>query len=131
MGIADPARVPDFLAGNQPVGLPPKPDLHEVAKQPAIGDDAVLAWQRAGHERGLHSACDGRNDSGQRAHGPSSRQRTDIWRIGSDMAWRQASDKEDERRMHVPHFCRRDAELRLTQSKHKSKIKKRLCASVP
>ena len=38
-------RVPDLLARHERVGLPPQPNLGEIAKVPAVADDAVLARQ--------------------------------------------------------------------------------------
>ncbi len=72
--IASLAGLPDLLAGHQPVGLPPQPDLHEIAEQPAIGDDAMVARQCAGHEGRLHAARHRRRDRRQRPHRAGARE---------------------------------------------------------
>ena len=49
-------RVPDLLAGDEAVGLPPEHDLAEVAEEPAVADGAVLGRQPPGEEGRLHRA---------------------------------------------------------------------------
>ena len=63
--IAAPRRLPDLLAGDELVGLPPEHHLREVAEVPAVADDAVVARQQPGEERGLGRTRHRRRD---RAH---------------------------------------------------------------
>ena len=95
-GIAAPSRLPNHLALDQAVRLPPQPHFHEIAEQPAIGDDAVLARQRAGHERGLHSASDRRRHGGKRTQRAGARKRADMRRVLTDVAGRRAGHEDHE-----------------------------------
>src|SRR5690606_40712701 len=51
--------VPELVAGDEPVVLPPQQDVAEFAEVPAVADDAVLGGQGAGQEGRLGGAGDG------------------------------------------------------------------------
>jgi hypothetical protein len=85
-GIAAPSRLPNHFTVDQAVRFPPQPHFHEVAEQPTVGDDAVIARQRAGHERGLYRAGDGRRHSRKRTRRAGARERTDVRRVSTDVA---------------------------------------------
>ena len=124
-GIAPPARLPDLFAGDETVRLPPQPHLHEVAEQPAVGDDTVLARQRAGHEGGLYRASDRRRHGRERPQRAGSRQRADMRRVRADVARGEPGHQDDERwahesrRLHGRNACEY---TRLTSGNHKSTI---------
>src|SRR5215467_2055114 len=99
--IAPLACLPDFLTGNKPVRLSPQPNFEQIAKQPAIGDDTMVARQAASHEGCLHGARDRGRHSGKRTRRTCARKRRQMWRVGPEMAWRQADHKDDNR---VPHW---------------------------
>ncbi len=99
--VAPLARLPDLLAGDQPVRLPPQPDLHEVAEQPAVGDDAMVARQGAGHEGRLHAARHRRRHGRERPHRAGARKGAEPRRMRAEVARRQADDEQHERRTHV------------------------------
>ena len=97
--IAPLAHLPDLLAVDQAVRLAPEPDLHQVAEQPAVRHDAMLARQRAGHECRLHGAGDG---------GRHGRERTD--RAGArPMRQAAASGRDDPASGPPPAVRSRDA----------------------
>ena len=85
------AVVPELLALHQAVRLAPEPDLGEVAEIPAVGDDAVLARQRAGHKRGLNGRRDRRGHGGERPQHPAIRQSLDV-RSMSEQGGREPDD---------------------------------------
>ena len=99
--IAPLTCLPDFLTGNKPVRLSPQPNFEQIAKKPAIGDDAMIARQAAGHEGCLHRASDRRRHRGKGAHGTCPRKRRQARRLGPEMTWRQADHKDDNR---LPHW---------------------------
>ena len=98
--IAPLARLPDLLAADEPVRLTPEPDLHQVAEQPAVADDAVLARQEPGHEGRLHAARHRRRDRLERAHAAGRREPRKTGRVGAEVAGRQPDGQEDEGRAH-------------------------------
>ena len=98
--IAALARLPDLLALDEPVRLPPEPDLHQVAEQPAVADDAVLARQEPGREGRLHAARHRRRDRLERAHAAGRREPRETGRVGAEVAGRQPDGQEDEGRAH-------------------------------
>ncbi len=99
--IAPLARLPDLLAVHQPAGLAPQEHFHQVAEQPAVGDDAVIARQRAGHERRLHRAGDGGRHRRQRANGSATGKARELRRIRAEMAWGEPHHQDGDRRMHA------------------------------
>ena len=98
------AGLPDFLAADQPVRLPPEQHLHLVAKQPAVADDAVIARRQAGHERSLHAAGDCRGYRLQRHHRALTRKRAQRGRVRTEMPRRQTDHDNRQHWFHLaPH----------------------------
>src|SRR5580704_14301611 len=95
-GIAAPSRLPNHFAVDQAVRLPPQPHFHEIAEQPAIGDDAVLARQGAGHESGLHRAGDGRCYRCEWTQRAGARERADMRRVPTDVAGGEPGHEDRE-----------------------------------
>ncbi len=61
-----PGGVPQLVAGDQAVVLPPQQYVAELAEVPAVADDAVLGRVGAGEEGGLGGAGDGGQDGAER-----------------------------------------------------------------
>ena len=89
-----------FSPLDQPVRLAPQPDLHQVAEQPAVRDDAVLARQRAGHERRLHRAGHRRRNGRERTCRSGARQRAEPWRVRTEVGRREAHNQQHDHGTH-------------------------------
>ena len=99
-GIPPAGRVPDLLARHEPVRLAPEPDLRQIVEVPAVGDDAVVAGEEPGGERGLHRARDGGDDRPQRPGCALAREGGKARGRLADEVAGQADDQKDDRPVH-------------------------------
>ena len=98
--VAPLRRLPHLLAVHQPVRLPPQPHLGQVAEIPAVGDDAVLARQRAGEQGRLHGGRHRRRHRRQRPQPATGGQRAQVRRMLQQRR-RQADHVEHQRAPHA------------------------------
>ena len=104
--------LPQLLALDQLVVLPPQEDLAEVAEVPAVGHNAVVAWHRAGQQGGLYRT----RHRGQ--HGPQRRGVPDLRHVGhvGQQPRGQSDDVDDDDRCHQISLSPSAASRRLIQS---------------
>src|SRR5262252_1543446 len=99
--VAPLCRLPELFAANETAGLPPEPDLHQVAEQPAVSHDAMIARQAARHEGRLHGAGHRRRHCRERAHRAAAGERAEPWRVWAEKIRCETHHKQHERRMHA------------------------------
>ena len=93
--------VPDLVTGDEMVRLLPEPHLRGVAKQPPVGDGAVVARQQPGRERRVHRAGDGGEHGAERPQSAARGEVAQIRRVLADQVARQADDEQGERPPHA------------------------------
>ena len=86
---------------DQPVRLPPQPDLGQIAEVPAVGDDAVLAGGSPVRIVDWAEQVTAGSDRAQRRAGRRARQALEVRRVRADQSRRQPDDQDDESRMHA------------------------------
>ena len=120
-----------FSPLDQPVRLAPQPDLHQVAEQPAVRNDAVLARQLAGHERRLHRAGDRRRDGRERTGCSGARQRAEPWRVRTEMGRREAHHQQHDHGTHDGRHQSVRACFKFQPAQHGSSTRTRRHHAVP
>ena len=89
-------RLPDLLAGDEPVGLAPQQHLAQVAEVPAVGHRAVARGHQPRQQGGLRGAGDGRRHGAQRSLAAARGEAGEVGRVRPDQVRREPHDQDHE-----------------------------------
>jgi len=93
--------VPHTLARHQRVRLLPEHHLRQIAKVPAVADDAVVARHQAREIGRLRTARHSRRDRANGRHRAVARERVEVWCVLAEECRRQPDDVEEKCRVHA------------------------------